>query len=56
VPDTVLDRLVMPIFRAGEKYLPSIRVLQQGKTHLYVLYIMIIVIILLVWGTIGVHP
>jgi len=55
VPDTVLDRLVMPLFNAAGRYLPSLRVLQQGQTHFYVLYILIVVIILLLCGTIGVQ-
>ena len=54
VPDTILDRLVLPVFSFAGRHLPSLRVLQQGQTHLYVLYILIIVIILLVWGAIGV--
>ncbi|MDO8303355.1 MAG: proton-conducting transporter membrane subunit [Sedimentisphaerales bacterium] len=55
VPDTVLDRLVLPLFNLAGRYLPSLRVLQQGQTHYYVLYILIIVIILLICGTIGVQ-
>jgi hydrogenase-4 component B len=54
VPDTVLDRLVWPIFSVAGRYLPLIRIVQQGRTHLYVLYIPIIVIILLIWGGFGV--
>ncbi len=54
VPDTVLDRLVLPVFDAAARYLPAIRILQQGQTHLYVLYIVIIVIVLLIWGAIGI--
>lgn len=54
VPDTVLDRLVRPLFRVAGHYLPMLRILQQGRTHLYVLYIVVMVIMLLVWGTIGV--
>jgi hydrogenase-4 component B len=55
IPDTVLDRLVLPLFNIAGRYLPSLRVVQQGQTHFYVLYILIIVIILLIWGTIGVQ-
>ena len=55
VPDTVLDRLVLPLFNTAGRYLPSLRVLQQGQTHFYVLYILIIVIILLICGTFGVQ-
>jgi hydrogenase-4 component B len=54
VPDTVLDRLVLPVFDMAGRYLPSLRILQQGQTHVYVLYILIIVIMLLIWATIGV--
>jgi hydrogenase-4 component B len=54
VPDTILDRLILPLFRIAGKYLPMLRILQQGQTHLYVLYILIIVIILLISGSIGV--
>ena len=53
VPDTVLDRLVTPLFRATGRYLPRLRVLQQGQTHVYVLYILIVMIVLLVWGSVG---
>lgn len=54
VPDAVLDRLILPLFRIAGKYLPMLRILQQGQTHLYVLYILVIVIILLIFGSIGV--
>ena len=50
VPDTVLDRLVTPLFRASGRYLPRLRVLQRGQTHVYVLYILVVVIVLLIWG------
>ena len=53
VPDTVLDRLVLPLFRAAGSYLPRLRVLQQGQTHVYVLYILIVMIVLLIWGNVG---
>ena len=53
VPDTVLDRLVTPVFKAAGQVLPRLRVLQQGQTYVYVLYILIIVIVLLVWGNMG---
>jgi len=53
VPDAVLDRLVTPLFRASGRYLPRLRILQQGQTHVYVLYILIVMIVLLVWGSVG---
>lgn len=53
VPDVVLDRLVIPVFRAAGRYLPRLRVLQQGQTHVYVLYILLVMIVLLLWGNVG---
>ena len=53
VPDTVLDRLVLPLVRVIDRHLPRLRRLQQGQTHLYILYILIAMILLLVWGGIG---
>ena len=53
VPDTVLDRLALPVFRSIGQRLPRLRVLQQGQTHVYVLYILIAMIVLLVWGGMG---
>ena len=50
VPDVVLDRLVAPVFRLIARILPRLRVLQQGQTHVYVLYILLVMIVLLVWG------
>lgn len=54
VPDVVLDRLVRPAFDATERRLLWLRVLQQGQTHWYVLYVLVIVIVLLAWGALGV--
>ena len=53
VPDTVLDRLVMPLFHLAGRHLPRLRVVQQGWTHLYMLYILVVVILLLIWGGLG---
>ena len=50
VVDTVLDRMVLPLFRVGGHYLPMVRVFQRGQIHLYVLYILVIIIVLLVLG------
>jgi hydrogenase-4 component B len=54
VPDTVLDRLVLPLFSAAGRYLPALHALQQGQTQLYVLYILAITLALLAWGAMGV--
>ena len=53
VPDAILDRLVVPAFDLVGKYLPRLRMLQQGQTQVYVLYVLAIVIVLYVWGAIG---
>ena len=53
VPDAVLDRLVTPLFRSAGQYLPRLRVLQQGQTHVYVFYILLVMIVLLAWGSFG---
>lgn len=56
VPDAILEWIVWPVFIVAGRYLPRVRVLQQGQTQLYVLYILIIVIVLLVWGAMGGRP
>jgi hydrogenase-4 component B len=56
VPDTILDRFILPLFHLAGRYLPWLRVLQQGQTQLYVLYVLIITIVLLLWGAEGVQP
>jgi hypothetical protein len=53
VADSVLDRIVMPFFKATNRLLPKMRVFQQGQTHLYVLYVVIITIALFALGGIG---
>jgi hypothetical protein len=55
VPDTILDRLLLPVFRAADRFLPRLRVMQQGRTHVYVFYILAIMIVLLLWGGAGSH-
>lgn len=55
-PDTVLDRLIRPVFQFAGHYLPRMRVLQQGQTQYYVLYILVTVLVLLVWGVMGIGP
>ncbi|HEX3020550.1 MAG TPA: proton-conducting transporter membrane subunit [Chitinispirillaceae bacterium] len=50
VTDTILDRLVFPVFRVAGRYLPMVRFFQRGQTHAYVLYILVIIIVLLILG------
>jgi hydrogenase-4 component B len=56
LPDTILDRVVIPLFGVAGRHLPRLRVLQQGQTQIYVLYILIVLVVLLAWGALGVHP
>jgi hydrogenase-4 component B len=55
VPDTVLDRIVLPVFQTAGRYVPWLRVVQQGQTQLYVLYVLVIVLVLLLWGAMGIQ-
>ncbi len=50
VPDTVLDRLVLPLFRQAERLLPRVRLLQQGRIQVYVLYFVAVTLFLLFLG------
>ncbi len=53
VPDTVLDRLVLPVFRLGNRLLPLVRLTQQGRVNVYLLYIPAMVLLLWFWVMIG---
>jgi len=50
VPDVVLDRLALPCCRLLGRQVPRLHLLQQGRTQLYALYILVMVIVLLLWG------
>jgi hydrogenase-4 component B len=49
VPDAVLDRGVLPVFRFGAGLCTRLRVFQQGQIQLYLLYIFVILVLLLLW-------
>jgi hydrogenase-4 component B len=53
VPDAVLDRLVLPAAELPNRILPGAYIFQQGQTYLYVLYILIIVVALFIFGGTG---
>jgi hypothetical protein len=46
VPDTVLDRAVVPLSRGGASALRWFRWVQHGNVHLYLLYILAAVLVL----------
>ena len=50
VPDTVLDRAVLPIVRGGRRLLGFARFIQSGRVQLYLLYIGATLIALLAWS------
>jgi hydrogenase-4 component B len=49
VPDAVLDRGILPAFRVAATFLPWVRLIQQGRVQVYVLYILAMLIGLLLW-------
>ena len=51
VLDLVLDRIVIPLFQVSGRGFSTLRIMQQGQTHLYLIYIVAIVFILLLWGS-----
>jgi hydrogenase-4 component B len=49
VPDTVLDRAIVPAFALAERLATRLRPLQRGSLHLYLLYILGALFALLLW-------
>ena len=49
VPDTVLDRAVLPTFSLAGRMLAQLRPIQRGSLHLYLLYILLALFALLLW-------
>ena len=47
VLDTVLDRAIVPAFRAGAWLARQGRILQQGRIQLYILYVVVTLVVLL---------
>lgn len=50
VPDAVLDRALLPLFRDSADLLGRLRVLQQGRVQAYVAYILATLLALLFWS------
>lgn len=48
VPDTVLDRAVLPVVRQVARFLGWARLLQQGRVQFYILYILLTVLVLFI--------
>ena len=49
VPDTVLDRAVVPSFSLAGRLLAHLRPIQHGSVHVYLLYILGTLLLLLLW-------
>ena len=49
VPDTVLDRAVLPTFHSVARFFSRLRILQQGNIQIYLLYIFLALLALLLW-------
>jgi hypothetical protein len=50
VPDTVLERLLLPAFIGSGRGMSWFRLLQRGRVQIYLLYVPAIVLILLLLG------
>jgi hydrogenase-4 component B len=50
VPEAVLELLILPFFKAVDARFSTIRRLQHGQLHLYILYVFVTLCILLAWA------
>jgi hydrogenase-4 component B len=50
VPDPVLDRLLLPATRLGQRALKLGRAIQTGHVQMYLVYIVVTVVVLLAWS------
>ena len=48
-PDPVSERLFEPFFRSWADRFSHLRILQQGKVHIYLVYIVVTVVLALAW-------
>jgi len=49
-PETLLEQVIMPVFRGADVVLSVCRRLQHGEHQLYVLYIFITLFLLMAWA------
>jgi hypothetical protein len=49
VPDTVLDRFLLPISEALARVFRWLRWVQQGDVHAYILYVLVALIVSFLW-------
>jgi hypothetical protein len=49
VPDTVLERAILPTFSLADRIAARLRPFQHGSLHLYLVYILAALLALLLW-------
>jgi hydrogenase-4 component B len=49
-PDTLLERAILPVFQYSARQMMKLRLLQQGRVQIYLLYILILVLVLFYWA------
>ncbi|MFA7257515.1 MAG: proton-conducting transporter membrane subunit [Kiritimatiellales bacterium] len=53
-PDTLLERAILPVFHYSARQMMKLRLLQQGRVQIYLLYILIVLLFLLFWESLGI--
>jgi hydrogenase-4 component B len=48
VPDAALDEIALPLFRAADRRLSRVRVIQRGPVQAYLVYVLLTVVVILV--------
>lgn len=48
-PDPITEKVYVPLFRSCADRFSRLRILQQGKVHIYLLYIVVTVVLSLAW-------
>ncbi len=54
VPDLLLDRIALPVFQFAGRQMMKLRLLQQGRLSIYLLYILVMTLFLLSWVRLGI--
>ena len=49
-PDVVRSRFYTPIFQWTERACNTLKILQNGRVNMYILYILVTLVALLIWG------
>lgn len=49
-PDTLLERVLLPVFHYSARQMMKLRLLQQGRVQIYLLYILVLVLVLFYWA------